>query len=124
MLESWSARAIEQVQLLKLSGDVAASWELPGTTLLAQLQPLAEAAVVHPGRLVLVLPDGQPKKQPKKQRRKQEANLVSNKSKPTSKQRSKQRNRSAAPGPSWGPAARKLAIGTKFVVRVLYSDSA
>ncbi len=53
------------MHLLKLSGDVAASLELPGTTRLAELQPLAEAALgkmncklklVIDGRLLRDLP--------------------------------------------------------------------
>ena len=52
---------LQQVQLTKLSGDVAASWELPGSTLLTELQPLAEAALAELScktRLLLLLPDG------------------------------------------------------------------
>ena len=42
------------MQLLKLSGDVAASLDLPGSTRLSKLQALAEGAVEHPGRTVLI----------------------------------------------------------------------
>ena len=44
-----------QVHLLKLSGNDAACLDLPGTTLLAELQALAEAAVEHSGHVVIIL---------------------------------------------------------------------
>ncbi len=48
-----------QVQLLMLSGNVAASWELPGTTPLAELQARAEAALEERGvRIKILLPCG------------------------------------------------------------------
>ena len=47
------------IQLLQLSGEVAACLELPPCTLVSELEPLAVAAVGNPDRRVsLVLPGG------------------------------------------------------------------
>ncbi len=47
-----------QVQLLKLSGEAAAAWELPGATPLCELQAMAEAKLEMSCRVKVLLQDG------------------------------------------------------------------